>query len=229
MKVVCGYDPGALRRKFFAAWEDEGVSVFVSPESGDEDKFKGDLQEAEVLLHILKPVTKEVFSAAPRLRLVQKIGVGVNTIDLEAAKSHGVAVANMPGTNTQAVAEATLMLMLSALRNLTGFDRACRSGNGWAPEGVSRERRYTLGELRGRTVGLVGGGAVASRLVRPLRGLSIVGCCWRIQTDVHAASFAKAETRLLGGVNPSSHSVTRRMLSATAVSTCSRLTFSWPL
>ncbi len=171
MKVVCGYDPGELGERLFAAWEDEGARVVVSPEEGDHDSFERELRDAEVLLHILKPVTEEVLSGAPRLRLVQKIGVGVNTIDLEAARSRGVAVANMPGTNTQAVAEAALMLMLAALRNLAGFDRACRAGNGWSPEGVSRDRRNSLGELCGRTVGLVGGGAVASRLVGPLRAL----------------------------------------------------------
>lgn len=171
MKVVCGYDPGKLYKKFFAAWKNEEAHVTVSPEAGDDERFRRDLQDAEVLLHILKPVTEEVLAAAPRLRLVQKIGVGVNTIDLEAARSRRVAVANMPGTNTQAVAEATLMLMLATMRNLVGFDRACRAGNGWLPEGVSQERRNALGELSGRTVGLVGGGAVASRLVGPLQAL----------------------------------------------------------
>lgn len=169
MKVVCGYDPGELYGTLFAGWADEGARVVVSPEEGD--GFERELRDAEVLLHILKPVTEGVLAGAPGLRLVQKIGVGVNTIDLEAARSRGVAVANMPGTNTQAVAEAALMLMLAALRNLAGFDRACRAGNGWSPGGVWRERRNALGELRGRTVGLVGGGAVASHLVGPLRAL----------------------------------------------------------
>jgi phosphoglycerate dehydrogenase-like enzyme len=171
VKVVCGYDPGELGERLFAAWEDEGAHVVVSPEEGDHDSFERELRDAEVLLHILKPVTEEVLSGAPHLKFVQKIGVGVNTIDLEAVRSRGIAVANMPGTNTQAVAEAALMLMLAALRNLSGFDRACRAGNGWSAEGVSQERRNSLGELCGRTVGLVGGGAITSRLVGPLRAL----------------------------------------------------------
>ena len=170
MKVLCGYDPGEeFAGKLFATWEGEGAVVVVSPEEGD--TFEGELRDSEVLLHVLKPVTAEVLSSAPRLRLVQKIGVGVNTIDLEAARSRGVAVANMPGTNTQAVAEAALMLMLAALRDLPNFDRASRAEGGWSSGGVSRDRRNSLGELRGRTVGLVGGGAVASRLVGPLRAL----------------------------------------------------------
>jgi phosphoglycerate dehydrogenase-like enzyme len=170
MKVLCGYDPGEeFTGELFAAWEGEGARVVVSPEEGD--AFEGELRDSEVLLHVLKPVTAEVLSSAPRLRLVQKIGVGVNTIDLEAARSRGVAVANMPGTNTQAVAEAALMLMLAALRDLPNFDRVSRAEGGWSSGGVSRDRRNSLGELRGRTVGLVGGGAVASRLVGPLRAL----------------------------------------------------------
>jgi phosphoglycerate dehydrogenase-like enzyme len=170
MKVVCGYDPGEPYRPWFGGWADEGALVVVSPEE-DVAKFASDLRDAEVLLHILRPVTEEVLRGAPRLRLVQKIGVGVDTIDLEAAQRRGVAVANMPGTNTQAVAEAALMLMLAALRNLPGLDRECRVGNGWTPEQEAQERRNTLGELCGRTVGLVGAGAVASRLVGPLEGL----------------------------------------------------------
>jgi phosphoglycerate dehydrogenase-like enzyme len=170
MKVVCGYDPGEPYRPWFGGWADEGALVVVSPEE-DVAKFASDLRDAEVLLHILRPVTEEVLRGAPRLRLVQKIGVGVDTINLEAAQRRGVAVANMPGTNTQAVAEAALMLMLAALRNLPGLDRECRVGNGWTPEQEAQERRNTLGELCGRTVGLVGAGAVASRLVRPLEGL----------------------------------------------------------
>ncbi len=170
MKVVCGYDPGEALKVRFAGWADEGAQVVVSPEE-DVAKFASDLRDAEVLLHILRPITEEVLAGAPRLRLVQKIGVGVDTIDLEAARRREVAVANMPGTNTQAVAEAALMLMLATLRNLPGLDRECRAGNGWSPEGEARERRNTLGELCGRTVGLVGAGAVASRLVGPLRAL----------------------------------------------------------
>ncbi len=170
MRVVCGYDPGRPRGAWFAGWEEEGALVVVSPEE-DAARFASDLRDAEVLLHILKPVTEEILAGAPHLRLVQKIGVGVNTIDLEAARRRGVAVANMPGTNTQAVAEAALMLMLAALRNLPGLDRTSRAGDGWSPEGEARERRNTLGELCGRTVGLVGAGAVASRLVGPLQAL----------------------------------------------------------
>ena len=65
-----------------------------------------------MLWHVLKPATARTIAAAPRLRLIQKIGVGVNTIDLKAAQARGIPVCNLPGTNAQAVAEMTLLLML---------------------------------------------------------------------------------------------------------------------
>ncbi len=76
-----------------------------------------------------------MIAAAPRLRLIQKIGVGVNTIDLDAAKARGIAVCNLPGTNSRAVAELTLALMLAVLRRLPRFDAAIarRRAGPWIP------------------------------------------------------------------------------------------------
>ena len=90
------------------------------------------MSEADVLLHALDPVTKAHIEAGGKLKLIQKIGVGVNTIDLETAKSRGIAVCNMPGTNTVAVAEQALLLMLSVLRRVTVQDRASPAGQGWS-------------------------------------------------------------------------------------------------
>ena len=69
-----------------------------------------------------------MIAAAPKLKLIQKIGIGVNTIDLEAAKARGIPVCNLPGTNSRAVAELTLALMLAALRRLPRFDAGLRGG-----------------------------------------------------------------------------------------------------
>src|SRR3546814_7147623 len=63
--------------------------------------------EITALLHVLTPVTGEFIASAPKLKLIQKLGVGVNTIALDAARDHGVAVCNMPGTNSQRSEENT--------------------------------------------------------------------------------------------------------------------------
>ncbi|NOZ32645.1 MAG: hydroxyacid dehydrogenase [Alphaproteobacteria bacterium] len=143
-----------------AAEAPEWLSVCVVDET-DTARFAAEMRDAEVLLHVLEPVTAAVIAAAPRLRLIQKIGVGVDTIDLEAAKARNIAVANMPGTNSRAVAELTIMLMLAALRRLVFLDKATRSGRGWKLEPAQFDQS---GELAGRVVGLVGFGRVGSLL-----------------------------------------------------------------
>jgi len=153
----------ALARDALAA----GVDAVVVDED-DEAAFLNEIADTDVLLHVLKPVTAGMIAAAPRLKLVQKLGVGVNTIDLDAARSAGVAVANMPGTNSQAVAEMTLALMLSVLRRLSYFDPLTRRGEGWSPDPALVDG---AGEIAGRTVGFVGYGAAPSRLAPALEAL----------------------------------------------------------
>lgn len=167
MNVVYHYSAGPELERRLAGLASEGLSVSVCAPS-DHARFAELLPAAEALWHLLEPVTAEVVAAAPRLRLVQKIGVGVNTIDLRAARARGVAVCNMPGTNTQAVAEMTLLLMLGALRRVSQLDAATRAGRGWRLPADLQDR---CGEVRGRTVGLVGYGAVPTRLAPVLQAL----------------------------------------------------------
>ena len=167
MNVVYHYSAGPGLTSRLAELEREGLSVSVCGMS-DHARFAELLPVTEALWHLLEPVTAEVVAAAPRLRLVQKIGVGVNTIDLEAARDRGIAVCNMPGTNTQAVAEMTLLLMLGALRRVSQLDATTRTGRGWE---LPDDLQDHYGEVCGRTVGLVGFGAVPSRLAPVLQAM----------------------------------------------------------
>jgi len=167
MRVIFHYAAGPALSARLAALPD--LSVTVCSES-DDTKLMDLLPEADVLWHVLKPVTAAMMARAPKLRLIQKIGVGVNTIDLEAAKERGIAVCNLPGTNARAVAELTLALMLATVRRLPLFDAAMRDGSAWALDPTVQDN---LGELGGRTVGLVGYGAVP-RLLAPV--LKALGC-----------------------------------------------------
>ena len=156
--VVFHFDGSeALRRRL------DAQGVVLCPES-DEAQFRRLLAQVEVLWHVLKPVTAEIIARAPKLRLIQKIGIGVNTIDLAAAKARGIAVCNLPGSNSRAVAEMTLLLMLACLRRVADLNRLVRTPDGWK---AAWELQDHFGELGGRTVGLVGYGAVP-RLLRPM-------------------------------------------------------------
>ncbi len=143
------------------------LHITVCPEH-DDALLARLLPTTDVIWHVLRRCTAEMIAAAPMLRLIQKIGVGVNTIDLDAAKARGIAVCNLPGTNARAVAELTLALMLAVLRRVSRFDAAMRSG-----EWLDPELQDGIGELGGRTVGLVGYGAIP-RLLAPV--LIALGC-----------------------------------------------------
>jgi len=165
MNVVFHHTAGADLAARLAAVPN--LDVRICPEDDDALLLRM-LSECDVLWHVLKRCTTDMIAAAPRLKLIQKIGVGVNTIDLDAAKARGVPVCNLPGTNARAVAELTLALMLAVLRRLTRFDSALRAGVWTDP--VLQDG---IGELGGRTVGLVGYGAIP-RILAPI--LSAMGC-----------------------------------------------------
>lgn len=167
MKAVLQYRVSPAFRNQLAALAPEWLQIHAA-DAADKAAFASAMRDADVLLHVLEPVTAEIMARAPKLRLIQKIGVGLNTIDLEAARAHGIAVANMPGTNSQAVAELALSLMLAALRRVPYLDREMRAGRGWTlpPEAFDQ-----AGEIAGRTVGLMGYGEVPRRLAPVLQAL----------------------------------------------------------
>jgi len=129
----------------------------------DDETFYRELGDADVLWHVLRPITGDDLNRAPRLRLVHKLGAGVNTIDVETATQLGILVANMPGANAPSVAEGTVLLMLAALRRLPQLDRATRAGRGWPTDPTLGD---TVRDIGGCTVGLVGYGNVAKRVER---------------------------------------------------------------
>jgi phosphoglycerate dehydrogenase-like enzyme len=163
LNVLLHYTAGPAWRRKLAGLSHNGLRIDCCGEF-DDLEFYGRLPETDVLWHVLRPLSADDIGRASRLRLIQKIGVGVNTIALDAARARSIAVCNMPGTNARAVAELTLLLMLACLRRLPLLDRATRNGHGWSLDAALQD---TLGELGGRRVGLVGYGAI-SRTLRPM-------------------------------------------------------------
>lgn len=167
MRILVHHDASPGFRADVEAAKRAGFDLTFVPESDREALLRA-LPRTHAILHVLEPLTGLVLESAPELLLVQKIGVGVNTIDLDTCAELGIGVANMPGTNTQAVVEMTLGLMLAALRRIPAIDAATRRGEGFP---LAPDHLDLAGELGGRTVGLVGFGAVARRLVPVLQAL----------------------------------------------------------
>ena len=126
----------------------------------DDPRVKNWHEDADGLMVRSAPLTAEDFAKAKKLRVVAKQGVGVNTIDLTAAKARGVIVCNTPGVNSEAVAEMGLALALAVTRRVAEFDRRIRSG-----EVVKRTESLGI-ELWEKTVGVIGMGNIGTRIAR---------------------------------------------------------------
>ena len=118
-------------------------------------------READGILFIMKPAcSRSLMKACANLKVVGRYGVGLDTVDLEAATRHGVAVVHAPGSNSQAVAEHALMLMLTCVKRTLEIDRMTRKGD-W------RARHEIVNtELAGKTLGIVGVGNIGRRVAR---------------------------------------------------------------
>lgn len=159
LRVLAHFVPTDGVRQFLAPYSD-WLDIRYCAEDDDETFYR-ELSHAEVIWHVLRPVTGEDLGRATHLRLIHKLGAGVNTIDVPAATRLGIAVANMPGANAPSVAEGTVLLMLAALRRLPQLDRATRAGRGWPTDPTLGE---TVRDIGSCTVGLVGYGNIAKRV-----------------------------------------------------------------
>ncbi|MBI4526613.1 MAG: hypothetical protein HY695_22665 [Deltaproteobacteria bacterium] len=139
-------------------------SVFI-PARADGDYSEENLrevEEADFLVVGLEPVTETIFSRARRLKLVQRLGVGHDNIDLKAAARRGVPVCNMPDFNAATVAEHTLMLILALLRRVFESTFLMKAGK-WPIANVVAQGIY---DLRGKTLGIIGLGAIGQQVAK---------------------------------------------------------------
>ncbi len=113
------------------------------------------VHDADIIMIANMPLSGQVIRACKNLKLIDVAFTGIDHVDLQAAREMGVKVSNAAGYSTQAVAEIALCMMLSLLRNIPQVQERCRQGQ--TKDGL-------VGcELRGKTVGIVGAGAIGCR------------------------------------------------------------------
>ncbi|MBD8990112.1 MAG: phosphoglycerate dehydrogenase [Clostridiales bacterium] len=127
---------------------------------------------------------EEIFAHAPMLRAMARFGVGVDNIDLAAAKAHGIQVTNAKGMNSNPVAELTVGLILSTLRNVPAFNASIREGK-WD--------RFMGRDLAGMTVGLLGFGDIAQRVAKKLSGFDVSICAYDLYPNLEKARELNVE------------------------------------
>jgi phosphoglycerate dehydrogenase-like enzyme len=146
-----------------------GIEVREAPKRGHRTPeevcaLAGDVDGALVSTD---PFDATVIAACPRLRVISRVGVGVDSIDLEAATAAGIPVTITPGANEETVAEHAIALMLAAIRRVVEHDAAVRRGE-WPRTGP-----HTPWQLAGATVGLVGYGRIGERVGRRLSAFNV--------------------------------------------------------
>jgi D-3-phosphoglycerate dehydrogenase len=135
------------------------LAELVALKAKKPEEFIAEARDCDALLNTYAgPITADVMAQMPKCRIIARYGIGVDTIDLEAATKAGIIVTNNPTYCIEEVAEQTMALLLAAARKIAFYDRLVRAGRWEVPPGKPMYR------LVGQTLGLVGFGNIARQV-----------------------------------------------------------------
>ncbi|HEX3615127.1 MAG TPA: C-terminal binding protein [Solirubrobacteraceae bacterium] len=132
------------------------ADVIISP-AGDEATLIEQVSEADAILVTYAPITERVIAAAPRCRIIARLGIGYDNVDIAAASQAGVVVTNVPDYCLDEVADHAMALLLASVRQVVGAVNRVRDGE-W--DGGRGE----IHRMRGRRLALIGLGGVGRRM-----------------------------------------------------------------
>jgi D-3-phosphoglycerate dehydrogenase len=138
-----------------------GLDLVVLPDGVSEDDLAREVRDAAILLMCYTPVTARVIASAQQLRGIVKYGVGIDVVDIDAAKARRIPVVNVPEYAEQTVAEGAFTLLLALAKKLAPLHRAMQT-EGWAWP----ESRWLASDIAGKTLGLVGVGRIGRSMAR---------------------------------------------------------------
>jgi D-3-phosphoglycerate dehydrogenase len=138
-----------------------GIEYLINPigRKLKEDELAEMISDFDVLIAGTEPITKKVMNSAPRLKLISRVGIGLDSVDLLAAERRGIKVSYTPDAPAPAVAELTIGLMLSLLRSVHVANAQMHRGE-W--------HRYFGRRMSEVTIGVIGAGRIGGRVLRHL-------------------------------------------------------------
>jgi D-3-phosphoglycerate dehydrogenase / 2-oxoglutarate reductase len=137
----------------------DGIAALVALKTKTAAEFLPQAADCDALLNTYAgPITADVMAQMPKCKIIARYGIGVDTIDLNAATAAGIIVTNNPTYCVEEVAEHTMALILACARKIAFYDRGVRAGQWDVPSGKPMWR------LVGRTLGLVGFGNIARQV-----------------------------------------------------------------
>jgi glycerate dehydrogenase len=189
--VLDGYtlNPGDLN------WE--GIKKFGDLEVHDrtpESLIVERCQGAEIIFTNKTPLREAVLSQLPELKYIGVLATGYNVVDVDYAKTRGIAVANVPGYGTASVVQMTFALLLELCQHVQSHSDSVRQGD-WAVSPDFCYWNYPLIELEGKTIGIIGFGSIGQKVadIATAFGMNIMGFS-RTRTDQsHRKNFKWAE------------------------------------
>jgi D-3-phosphoglycerate dehydrogenase len=140
-----------------------GARVVVCTDESEAGLVKIAAAAQGILFRARPRCTESLMAACPQLKVVGRHGVGLDTVDIPAATRLGVAVVHAPGSNSQAVAEHALMMMLVCVKKTLYQDKLTRAGD-WGAKRTSANTAHT--ELAGKTLGIIGVGNIGRRVAK---------------------------------------------------------------
>lgn len=138
-----------------------GAELVLLPDGTTEDQLIEALADADLLLMCYARISRRAIEAAPKLRAIIKYGVGIDAIDVDAARERGVPVVNVPAYAEETVAEGAFALLMALAKRIKPIQHAMDT-HGWAWP----EPRWIASDLSGRTLGLVGVGRIGRSMAR---------------------------------------------------------------
>jgi len=190
-----------LSDKTVSALKNFGMEVVVDAELTSENLPQA-IGDSDILVVRSTKVTSRTIEAAPNLSLIIRAGAGINTIDLTAANARGIYVSNCPGKNTEAVAELAIGLLISADRQISNATADMRNGL-WKKKDYGKARG-----LKGRTLGIVGFGAIGKAVAKRAHGLDMKVVAWsRSLSDESAEEFGVSKITDLNGLAQQSDAI----------------------
>lgn len=143
----------------------DGLGELTVYDLTDPDQVIERLQGAQVVLTNKTVLSREVFTACPTIRYAGVLSTGCNVIDLDAAKTRGITVTNIPAYSTQSVAQFTFALLLELCHRVGHHNTTVHAGK-WSSAPQFCYWDYPLIELSGKTMGLMGYGNIGSAVAR---------------------------------------------------------------